>query len=288
MSEVKTINFKEVMAARAQQRASATSTPAEAPSAYVDPEATLAVRSFTPEGIGHVTDLLRQMRIEGTVLQEDVEELVKDIEYTEVVDENIKINPDKVFATKLELCEYFTKVFTPDFLAAHRRDKGLWTWLAMVYFKQFVKTKNKIVEIASDARWIFMPENFRPARRHFIAGSVYLYEDVKSLGPEAIDMLFYSSPREFGGFIDAITYKKEGTRMPALLKVAAWLYYDANSPKRLKNKVIAQDKPGTVRQLLRVIAQFALTRDFYEGDDAHELWNILPRQFDGFKNCAVH
>ena len=289
---MKTIDFKEAMAVRMKAREAAAGTPFSAtPSpaeAFVDPEATLVVRSFTPEGIAHVTDLLREMRLNETVLQDDVDELVNDIEYTTVVDEKLKINPDKVFATKLELCEYFTKIFTPDFLAQHRRDKGLWSWLAMVYFKQFVKTKNNIAEIASDARWIFMPENFRPARRHFIAGSVYLYEDVKNLGPEAVDMLFYCSPREFGGFIDAITYKQEGTRMPALLKVASWLYYDPTSPKRLKPKITNQDKPGTVRQLLRVVAQFALTRDFYEGDDAHELWNILPRQFDGFKNGAVH
>ena len=283
-----TINFKEAMAARARAKAAAGNAAPAGDAPYVDPEATLVVRAFTPEGIARVTDLLREMRVKGTVLQDDVDELVDDIEYTKTVDDRLRINPGRTFATKLELCEYFTRVFSSEFLVQHRRDKGLWTWLAMVYFKQFVKTKSGIAKVASDARWIFMPENFRPARRHFIAGSVYLYEDVKHLGPEAIDMLFYCPPQEFGGFIDAITYKQEGTRMPALLQVAAWLYYDAESPKRLKKKVIAQDKPGTVRQLLRVIAQFALTRDFYEGDDSHELWNILPRQFDGFKNGSEH
>ncbi len=283
------IDFKKVMEARRQaQQAEAEKAKAESPAAYVDPEATLSVRSFTAEGIARVTDLLRKMRIEETILQDDVDALVNDIEYSRQLDENIKINPDKIFKTKLELCEYFTKIFTSDFLASHRRDKGLWTWLAMAYFKQFVKTKNNIVEIASDARWVFIPENFRPARRHYIAGPIYLYEDVKNLGPEVVDMLFYSSPREFGGFIDAVTYKQEGTRMPALLKVAARLYYDPSSPKRLKKKVIAQDKPGTVRQLLRVSAQFALTRDFFEGEDTNELWNILPRQFDCFKDDSDH
>ena len=283
------IDFKKVMEARRQaQQAEAEKAKAESPAAYVDPEATLSVRSFTAEGIARVTDLLRKMRIEETILQDDVDALVNDIEYSRQLDENIKINPDKIFKTKLELCEYFTKVFTSDFLASHRRDKGLWTWLAMAYFKQFVKTKNNIVEIASDARWVFVPENFRPARRHFIAGSVYLYEDIKSLGSEVVDMLFNCPPHEFGGFVDAITYKQEGTRMPALLKVAAWLYYDPDSPNHLKKKIVAQNKPGTIRQLLRVIAQFALTRDFNEADDAEELWRILPKQFDNFKNTSIH
>lgn len=52
--------------------------------------------------------------------------------------------------------------------------------------------------------------------------------------------------------------------------------------------MIAQDKPGTVRQFVRVAAQLAETRDFYGVEDASELWSILPGQFDGFKGAAIH
>ena len=288
MSEVKTINFKEVMAARAQQRASATSTPAETSSAYVDPEATLPVRSFTPEGIGHVMDLLRQMRIEGTVLQDDVEELVKDIEYTTVVDENLKINPDKVFATKLELCEYFTKVFTPDFLAEHRRDKGLWTWLAMVYFKQFVKTKNNIAKIASDARWIYQPQSLMVWRRHFIAGNVYLYLDFKHVGTELQEMFFVAGPLlQFNTITDILTHVSEVYQAPAALQVAAWLYYQPESKSKIKAGTNGLGG-GAARRLTTVVQQFALTWDFKDTSSASELWNKLPSEFAKYKGENKH
>ena len=280
MSEVKTINFKEVMAVRAQQRASATSTPAETPSAYVDPEATLAVRSFTPEGIGHVTDLLRQMRIEGAVLQDDVEELVKDIEYTAVVDENLKINPDKVFATKLELCEYFTKVFTPDFLAAHRRDKGLWTWLAMVYFKQFVKTKNNIAKIFADARWVFEPNNYRFARRHFIAGTVYLFQNIGGNGEDVNDMFFSGKVNELSRFVDVLTYLPECVRNPSFLLAAVKLYYDSCLKAKVKRGAFNMGNAWSLWQYLRVYQQLSETHDFSDKEDMDKLMSILPKQFD--------
>ena len=284
MSEVKTINFKEVMAARAQQRASATSTPAETPSAYVDPEATLAVRSFTPEGIGHVMDLLRQMRIEGTVLQEDVEELVKDIEYTTVVDENLKINPDKVFATKLELCEYFTKVFTPDFLATHRRDKGLWTWLAMVYFKQFVKTKNNIAKIFADARWVFEPINYRFARRHFIAGTVYLFQSIGGNGDDVNDMFFSGKVNELSRFVDVLTYLPECVRNPSFLLVAVKLYYDPFLKAKVKRGAFNKGNAWSLWQYLRVYQQLSETHDFSDKEDMDKLMSILPKQFNCLRN----
>lgn len=72
------------------------------------------------------------------------------------------------------------------------------------------------------------------------------------------------------------------------MQVAAWLYYDPAAEKKIKKGVIAQDKPGTVRQFVRVAAQLAETRDFYGVEDASELWSILPGQFDGFKGAAIH
>lgn len=278
------IDFKKVMEARTQaQQAEAEKAKAEPLAAYVDPEATLSVCSFTDEGLARVTDLLRKMRIEETILQDDVDALVNDVEYSRQLDENIKINPGKIFKTKLELCEYFTKIFTPDFLASHRRDNGLWTWLAMAYFKQFVKTKNNIVEIASDARWIYESSNYRLVRRHFVAGSIYLYGDIKDCGEATTDMLLGSAPAEFGRMIDALTTVEDSIRNPAFLTVAARLYYDVNSKSHYKKGATDQDKPGSVRQLTRLFRQYGLTYDFIDSTDVGEIYNMLPKQFDRFK-----
>lgn len=289
---MKTIDFKEAMAVRMKAReAAGTSSAAtdSAAEAFVDPEATLVVRSFTPEGIAHVTDLLREMRLNETVLQADVDELVNDIEYTTVVDEKLKINPDKVFATKLELCEYFTKIFTSDFLVQHRQDRGMWTWLALVYFKQFVmKSKKNKDKIVSDARWIYQPHSLMVWRRHFIAGNIYLYLDFKHIGKELQEMFFVAGPlAQFNTITDILTHVSEVYQAPAALQVATWLYYDGENKSKIKSGTTGLGG-GSARRLTTVAQQFALTWDFKEASSASELWDKLPHEFAKFKGESVH
>lgn len=271
-------------------------TPATAPAPA--PSAPLPVRSFTEDGLAQVAELLKTIRADGQLHRKEVEDLLVDPQYAKplaadprqggLLASSFAIDRDRVFATKLDLCQYFTALFDDAFLEAHRKDAGLWTWLALAYYPQFVKTKNGIAKLTANARWIFDADNYRLSVRHFIAGPIYLFRSFRETSNEAKELLFLSPPQEFGGFVDAITYKMEGTRMPALMQVAAWLYYDPASPKKLKKGVISQDKPGTVRELLRVVSQFAQTRDFYEVSDAPALWRILPKQFAGFKGTSEH
>ena len=142
--------------------------------------------------------------------------------------------------------------------------------------------------IAADPSWCYTPQNYRLSCRHFIAGPVYLAQDFKTTGSDVKDMIFSSPVCEFGGFIDAITYRATVSRVPVLMQVAGWLYYDPQSSKKLKKGATSQDAPGTIRQFLRVASQLAETRDFYSVEDAHELWSLLPKQFDGFKAGSEH
>lgn len=280
------IDFKKVMEARRQaQQAEAEKAKAEPPAAYVDPEATLPVCSFTDEGLARVTDLLRKMRIEETVLQDDVDVLVNDIEYLRQLDENIKINPGKIFKTKLELCEYFTKIFTSDFLATHRRDKGLWTWLAMVYFKQFVKAKNNIAKIFADARWVFEPINYRFARRHFIAGTVYLFQSIGGNGEDVNDMFFSGKVNELSRFVDVLTYLPECVRNPSFLLVAVKFYYDPFLKAKVKRGAFNKGNAWSLWQYLRVYQQLSETHDFSDKEDMDKLMSVLPAQFNCLRTC---
>lgn len=284
MPDIKPVSFAELMA-KVQPTAANPPPSVDAPSGS---ESFTSVRYFTKDGLAEAARLLKQIRTDKTLHDQDVEDLISDPQYTKPLGGSYAIKRAKDFATKLELCEYFTSTFNDAFLEDHRKDEGLWTWLAFAYYKQFVKTKKDVVQLASDPRWIFDHENYRLSVRHFIAGPLYLYYDFHDTSEEVKDMLFFSPPKEFGGFIDAITYKMEGTRMPVLIQTAARLYYDPDSPKRMKKGVTSQDKPGTVRELLRVVSQLAQTRDFYDVGDTNELLRILPKQFDRFNSSVAH
>ena len=243
------------------------------------------VRAFKLTGIDQAEALLKRMRSENDVCKTEQDELLEDPQATEVVPGSFKIDRERAFATKLELCEYLTSVFGDEFIENNRSNSGLWTWLAFAFSGQFLKSRRDILEVASNPRWIYDRGNYRYSIRHFIAGALYLYHDFHAIGEDVKDMLFSSSPREFGRLVDAMTYKMEGTRSPVAVKMIAKLYYDPSVARKFKSGAVSQDKPGTVRELLRVISQIGMTRDFYSADDADELWRILPSQFDGFKNC---
>lgn len=282
MEEIQPFDFDAAMSAAIQPSASAGDPPANGQeTASVE---LTAVRAFKPTGIKQAEELLKKMRSENDVCKTEQEELLEDPQATELLPESFKIDRKRTFATKLELCEYLTSVFGDEFIENNRSNSGLWTWLAFAFSAQFLKSRKDILEVASNPRWIYDRENYRYSIRHFIAGALYLYHDFHSIGDDVKDMLFSSSPREFGRLVDAMTYKMEGTRSPVAVKMIAKLYYDPSVSRKFKSGAVSQDKPGTIRELLRVISQIGMTRDFYCADDAEELWQILPSQFNGFKN----
>ena len=266
-------------------------TPAPAPAPA--PSAPMPVRSFTEDGLAKVAELLKTIRADGQLHRKEVEDLLVDPQYAKplaadpqqggLLAGDFAIDRDRVFATKLDLCQYFTALFDNAFLEAHRKDAGLWTWLALAYYPQFVKTKNGIAKLSADACWVFNPQIFRFGRRHFIAGTVYLYRDTKDSGAAAVDMLFSRPPTEFGRFIDALTNVEESIRSPAFFATAIRLYYDSGSKGNYKPAAIDQNGAGSVRQLIRVLQQFAETYDFSAASDADAVCSLLPDQFDRFK-----
>ena len=246
------------------------------------------VRCFSARGVEEVKDLLKRIRSDGDLRRQEIEDLLVDPQFSRETREQFSISRDRAFESKQALCDYFIPLFGEPFLLANRKNAGLWTWLALAYYRQLVRTRRNASVLAADASWVFNPNDYRLSCRHFTAGPVYLALDFKTTGADVKDLLFSSPIFEFGGFIDAITYKATVSRVPALMQVAAWLYYDPKSAKHFKKGAIAQDKPGTIRQFLRVASQLAQTRDFHSFEDAHELWSIIPKQFDGFKADADH
>ncbi|MDO5320307.1 MAG: hypothetical protein Q4G65_16895 [bacterium] len=246
----------------------------------------IPVRQFNELGITRVRNFLAKVRTEGKLSAEEASEILVDTEYVDSVGCVHEIDRYRVFETKRDLCDYVVGVFGLPFIEANRKNVGLWTWVAFAYYAQFVKSSKDVSSIASTPRWILDADNYRLSVRHFVAGPLYLKCDFSEVSEEAIDMIFSSPPKEFGGFVDALTYKMDGARIPVLLQVATWLYYDASSKKKLKKGVISQTKPGAIREFLRVASQLALTWDFYSVKDASALWNVLPSQFDEFKQSS--
>ncbi len=246
------------------------------------------VRCFNKAGMEAVRQLLVKIRADNDLHTEEAKALLADKLLTDEVKNAPEVDLERTFATKMDMIGYFTPIFDDGFMDRHRKDAGLWTWLAVAYYKQFLKCKNSIYQVATDCCWIFDPEEYRFSRRHFVAGTMYLHRDFGHAVSEGLEMFFAGEPYLFGGLLDAITYKEEFARIPAMLQTAVWLYYKPDSVKKVKPGAATQDKPGTVRELARMADQFAMTYDIFNTEDAGKLWNLLPAQFDKFKGDAQH
>ncbi|MBR4615764.1 MAG: hypothetical protein IKO55_09170 [Kiritimatiellae bacterium] len=291
MSDIKPFDFTSIMSGVTAPQAPAPEQP-QMPAAASEPSASAAqaepsnpvtVKYFTSKGIEQAEALLKKMRLEKKALPGEVDDLIDDPQFTHAFPGDFEADLAKPFPTKLELCEYFSSLFPEDTLEENRKNAGLWTWLAFAYFRQLVKTTRRIKDIPANSRWIYDCDNDRYWVRHFIAGPLYLYRDFHSMGEPLKEILFFSPPSEFGKFIDEMSNKPEGTRLPVTMQTAVRLYYDANAARRVKKGATTHKKPGSISELLRVVAQLAETRDFYGAADADELWKLLPKQFDAFK-----
>lgn len=243
---------------------------------------------FNKAGIVAVRQFLAKIRADNDLHSAEAKALLSNSLYTESVKDAPEVDLDQSFPTKIAMIDYFTPIFTDGFMAKHQKDSGLWTWLAIAYYKQFLKSKNNILQVATDCCWVFDPDEYRFSRRHFVAGTMYLHRDFGNAVSEGLEMFFAGEPYLFGGLLDAITYKEEFARIPAMLQTAVWLYYKPDSVKKVKPGSATQDKPGTVRELARMADQFAMTYDIFNAEDANKLWNLLPAQFDKFKGDAQH
>ena len=246
------------------------------------------VRKFNQAGIVTVKELLSKIRNDNELHAEDAKSLLFNSLLTEEVGGAPEVDLERTFATKMEMIDNFTPIITDEVLAKYQKDSGFWTWLAIAYYKQFLKSKNNILKVATDCCWIFDPDEYRFSRRHFVAGTMDLHRDFGHSVTEGLEMFFAGEPYSFGGLLDAITYKEEFARIPAMLQTAVWLYYKPDSSKKVKPGAATQDKPGTVRELARMADQFSMTYDIFDAKDAGKLWNLLPSQFDKFKGDAQH
>ena len=245
----------------------------------------IQARRINAAGLKHLAQVLAGIR-SGILETSKLATFVDDVEYTEEVSEPITFDPTKTFQNQQEMIDYFLSVLEPADLMKFRKDAGFWTWLTILYREQFLSKKKD--KLGANACWIFEPYNYLLFRRHYIGGAVYLALDFKNCSHQAKEILFSGHTTAFGAFRDVITHNPEVARLPAVMEVAAWLYYDPKTQKKFKASSTPQEQPGTIRDLIHVIRHFAKTQDIYGVEDAPVLWKLLPPQFDRFKGAAVH
>ena len=193
---------------------------------------------------------------------------------------DIDLDETRIFDTTFAFCEYFDSLIHDRNPQAYREDVGFWTWLAIVYLPQLVKTKGGKVQMGATERIVFEGHNFNRAYRHLLALAFYLYLNFG--GKQSLcNVALYHPLNSVGDLPDKIMANQSVLQNPAIMAALNCLYFDDKI--MLPKKGSGGERPGAIRRFLAVFDQISMTRDFFDESDGPMLVSLLPKEFNRFK-----
>ena len=191
---------------------------------------------------------------------------------------DIDLDETRTFDTTFAFCEYFDSLIHDHNPQAYREDVGFWTWLAMVYLPQLVKTKGGKVSAGENSKVVYSPENYQRQYGHLLGGPFYLYFYYRN-SPEICKAVTWHKLNVFPDIAEQIASRYDFVHNPAFLSIACALYYDEG--KQTIRRGAGGKGAGSPRHLVSVVDQLAMTHDFFNKEDSVSLYKILPEQFHG-------
>ena len=235
----------------------------------------LPLRRFTPQGIEVVGQQLDMIRAGYSV---NLEDLLENNDLTEKITSHSVIER-KQFANRMECGRYIYEL-----LEAHsaqlpepESDKGLWTWLAILFHLQLFKSgRDKVGQID---RWI-PSTDFRRYYRHLLAGPYFVYKAHED-NPDRAFAVLCTAVSAPGEIVESIVSSKDLIRFPSIMEAVTKLYYDPITGGHKRGA--SSKKNGGARRFTAVLGQFDLTFDFY-GMTSDQILELLPSEFGRFRS----
>ena len=148
-------------------------------------------------------------------------------------------------------------------------DIGLWQWLSLAFYKQFIKKPGDITRyspaVSGKSNWT----------RHLLRSSVWLYD---KFGEDS--KIYLSKPLYYGTDLNESWTQSIALVKYNMAKLLHLLYFD--DEKQTRKKGINDKKPGEHRDLLAFIKQLRYTYKVEEFS-AEEIYEKLPERFDRWK-----
>ncbi len=234
----------------------------------------IKLRVLKPKGIEEFEKFINEVRKNKNTSTPDLNTNEFSSEFTPP----IEIEEKKTFETRLETAKYLYEKFEKAGIKRNQiigeENKGLWTWLAYIWFEQITNNRENISD--ENERYIASSQGLR-YYKHLIAGSYYLFS---LLGEEDSKLFLYSPSYKILDTVDHMGCYGYIIRYPNIVKTAKLLYWDEqeNKPKT----GASSDKPGCIRRFTTVINQLELTYNIYTMTP-EEIISLLPEEFNEWK-----
>ena len=236
-------------------------------------------RRLTPVAFGDVKSKLDEVIASGSA---DLGPYLEDNANAVIVPElaEADFDPERIFPHSYEAAEYFCGILSQHMNPAPLlKDAEFWTWLALVYLKQFASIKNGKLHFGDISRIQFKPDDYTSYYRHLLAGPFGVYYAYKD-SPQVCKAVLWNRMNKWGDVQEQLMSKQAITQNPAFMTTINRLYFD-ETKQELKRGAGGKDK-GSPRRFCVAVDQFGLTKDFFDPNDAELFLAILPKEFNRF------
>lgn len=235
----------------------------------------IRARVFSEQGIEKFREYIQNLKTNQQVARPNLNCEPYSLEFQLPVE----IDETKIFNSRMEIGRYLKECFEKS--GVSRADvignRGMWTWLAYLWFDQLCPVMSGRRNVRETARYI-CSSDYTDYYRHYVAASY----DIYSLHGEQNSRLFlYNEVYQHNDFIEQIASKQEIISSRPLIDVLHRLYWDAGS-NRPKRGAQSKNKPGNIRRYKKIAGQLELTYDIYNMR-ADEILRLLPPEFNEWK-----
>jgi hypothetical protein len=244
----------------------------------------LRIRNLNGRGLLRMHELLSSfMDTPDRALdfEREVIPVLTSADHSDAVPNDVEIDVDATFARRFEMADYLHNVVPTLGLADPGRERGLWAWLALAWFRVLAPESGGARFIGEQARWL--PDSGWKYYRHLVLGP-YLIFAANQDHPQRAMAALHNPPHEPGEVVGQIAATQDIAQSKAAMGAATALYYD---PSRGVIKRGAGGKgPGSSLRFRTVIDQLDRTFDLHSLTE-ERLLELLPREFDRFRRKAV-
>jgi len=238
----------------------------------------MKLRRFRRDGIDAFADYRTRLAREPNL--PPPRDLLTDSSITEELSGQVE---SQEFENRLEAGRYLNSLFEAIKYEQPERDRGLWTWLTLLYFDAVCPADGEGRRNPQDeARLLPFLDNHQRFYRHLLLGP-YLIVRAHHKNPE-LALAFLKQPLwKPGEIVEQLASRKELVTNPAVAEAATRLYFDpiTNAFKRGSGSKTR----GAPRRLASLLNQFDLTWYLY-GMTTDEILGLLPKEFDRFRDAA--
>ena len=237
----------------------------------------MKLRCFNNDGIAAFASYRAQLALEPNLPPPF--HVLEDPALTEEVPGEIEVQK-RNFETRLEAGRYLNDLLEHSGIARPERNRGLWSWLTLIFFDAVCPADGNGNRAAQDeARLVPLLDNHQRFYRHLLLGP-FLIVRAHHDNPERAMAMLCNPLWKPGEIVEQLASRKELVTNRGVVELATRLYYD----KGIKSfrRGAGSSVKGAARRLAALLNQLDLTFYLY-GMTADELQAMLPKEFDRFR-----